>query len=718
MPSLFRTILFLVIAGVTLISPLAEAQDRAPTNSELLDDFRHYVITRQDQLAEASGAALLSRGLTPEEFVGLVEDSRFGLEGFENAIRKGLFIDQVESIAAQLEQLYQQGRKDKARNPDEIARNINLLASNQRGRILGRQRLQFAGEYATPQLLQVLVAKSDPALEAEVERILVSMGADAVAPITAALLAVDPVLQERLAGVLGRTQHPAALAPLYELAYSTDVPTVKVAAESAIARISGSFNPNLQLTDLYALLAEDYYDHSRSLTRFPNELHQLVWSFDPSLGLYATPIRTEVFHEARAMELAEQALEFDPTNSRAVSLWVASNFSREIDTPEGYDNPMYPADRRDALYFAVAAGPRVTQDVLARALEDRDTPLARRAIQALRRSAGGAGLWDGLGGSRPLLDALSYPDRRVQYEAALALGAANPVEPFPGAERVTPLLASAIRDAATRFALVVTPGVERQQMITNLLSNEGYTVLPAASSLADASSTIAEAPGVDLIVVEGRTPLVEQTINDARASSKLRAAPILGVLPAAGWSELHFRFENDALTEVRREGISDDQMLESARQLVLEASGPLITEDEAQRYAFDSLAVLRDLAISGSSSLSVSDAALPLIGALESTSGEVRLEVADVLARIGQRRSQIALMDAALDASGDERVALLEKVTRSAKAFGNLLEDRQVNRLVDLTSADNAEVATAAAALMGALNLQGGEILDLILVSR
>lgn len=719
MPSLFRPIVLGLIALSTLLASLhATGQDRQPTNNELLDDFRHYVITRQDMLAEASGAALLNRGLSPEEFVGLVEDSRFGVEGFENAVRKGLFIDRVEHIAAQLEQLYEQGKRDKGRNPDEIARNISLLGSNQRGRILATQRLQFAGEYALPQLLQVLLAKTNPALEAEVERLLVGMGADVVAPLSAALPLVDPVVQERLAGVLGRTQHPAALAPLYELAVTTDNPTVRAAAERAVARVAGSFNPNLAVSDLYVLLAEDYYDHSRSLTRFPNELHQLIWTFDPAMGLYATPVRTEVFHETKAMMLAEKALELDPTNHRAVSLWIAANFSREIDTPAKYENPIYASDRRDALYFAVAAGPRVTQDVLDLALNDRDTPLARRAIQALRRSAGGAGLWEGLGGSRPLLDALSYPDRRVQYEAALALGAANPVEPFPGADRVTPLLASAIRDAAARFAVVVARDINRQQEIATILQEEAYEVLAPASSLDAASAAIAEAPGVDLLVVDGLTPLVESTINEARAHTKLRATPILGILPVSGWSEVHFRYEDDPLTEVRREGISDEQLRESTRQLVVEAAGPMITEEEARRYALDSLSVLRNLAISGSSSLSVSDAALPLITALESSEGDVRLEVADVLARIGQRRAQVALMEAALEAEGDERIALLDKVTRSAKTFGNQLERRHINRLVELTSHQDTAVATAAAALMGALNLQSGEILDLILAGR
>ena len=696
----------------------AAAQNAQPSANQLLDDFRHYVITRQDELAEATARALLARGLSPEEFVGLVQDSRFGEEGFENALRRGLFIPSVEDAAAQLEQLYQQGRRDKARNPDEIARTIALLGSTQRGRILATQRLRAAREYATPQLLQVLVARRDPALEAEAERVLIALGADAVAPLSAALLNVDPVTQSRLALILGMTRHPAALAPLYELAATTDTADVKAAAVRAVERISGEYRDTLAPSELYLLLADDYFDESPSLTRFPGEPHQLLWNYDPALGLYPTPIRTEVFHEARAMQLAEKALSLDAQNKGAVALWVAANIRREIDTPEGYENPEYGPSRRGALYYAVAAGSATTQEVLARALRDQDTPVARRAIEALRISAGGAGIWSGVSRSRPLLAALAYPDRRVQYEAALAIGEANPVEPFDGAKRVTPLLASAIRDAGNRFALVIARDPETQQAWASRLAGEGFDVLAPSPTLASAAAVVAEAPGIDMIVAQGTRADVDAAIEEARADPRLRAAPILGVMPVAAWNETRFRFANDPLTDTRRAGLNDAQFTQAVHTLAQKASGPPITVEDARRYARESLGVLRDLAISGSASLSVSDATTPLIAALASTEGDVRLRVADVLARIGQRRAQVALVEAALDASGEEQVALMEGVTRSAKTFGNMLESRHIRRVVELAGATDTRLATVAAALMGALNLDAGEIRELILAVR
>ena len=72
-------------------------------------------------------------------------------------------------------------------------------------------------------------------------------------------------------------------------------------------------------------------------------------------------------------------------------------------------------------------------------------------------------------------------------------------------------------------------------------------------------------------------------------------------------------------------------------------------------------------------------------------------------------------MDAALAASSDERVALLAKVASSAKRNGNLLEPRHITALRDVVTGGEDAEATAAAALMGALNLPNAELVPLIL---
>ncbi|MBL4698422.1 MAG: hypothetical protein JKX70_06275, partial [Phycisphaerales bacterium] len=65
---------------------------------------------------------------------------------------------------------------------------------------------------------------------------------------------------------------------------------------------------------MYSLLANSYYAQPAELTSFPNESHQLVWNFNPGLGLVMVPIETPVFHEAMTMRMAEKSLGLNPAD--------------------------------------------------------------------------------------------------------------------------------------------------------------------------------------------------------------------------------------------------------------------------------------------------------------------------------------------------------------------------------------------------------------------
>ncbi len=690
---------------------VAPAAEEAASPRDLMSDYLHYVIIRQDELALAAANALLDMGITAEEFVGLVEDSPDLPERFDRATLNALAVPALEDVSAQLRKLYEQGRLDRARNPEEIARNIELLDGTARARGLGRERLMAAKEYAVPQLLEVLLQRARPSLESHVERLLADMAGDAVAPLCAALPGVDEATQVRIVRILGQSGFPAARACLYDLMRSASSAPLLKDCERSITLVQGAEpDPRVSVAELYWDLGEDYYAGSRSLTRFPGEEHQLLWNFEPGIGLFATPIRTEVFNEARAMDLAEKALKADPQHEDAIGLWLAANFRREIDAPEGYDNPVYPADKRGALYYAVMAGSDATEQVLARAIEDRDTPLARRAIEAISLTAGDAG-----GAPRALIDALTYPDRRVQYDAALAIARSKPTRAFPGSERVTPILAGAVRDASERFALVLAGDPERQQRLNDLAAAKGYTVLFAGRTLMDGSAALAEAPGVDLLLVDLPRGATEELLSSARQTPKLGATPALCLLPIEAYNDLWPRYESDPLTALARQGVSDEQITERIEQLAMRATGPTVGPEEAESYARASLGALRDLTISRNPVLDASAAGLTLVAALEEAAGDVRLQVADVLSRINMKRAQAALVDAALESEGGEQIALLSAATESARSFGNMLEQRQLRDVVELTRSDDGGVATAAAALVGALNLREAQLTPLIL---
>jgi HEAT repeat protein len=683
---------------------------------ELLRDFIHYVKIARFDIASDLGTRLIDTGISEEEFVDLVEQSR-EQQRFEEAIAAGLRVPVLEPVAAQLELMFREGKLDRARNPDEIARNIALLTEGLRARTLARERLIFAGEYAMPQLLDAYLQNKDLALKAQVQRLMVDMGRGAIAPLMSALPNLDETSQEAVAEVLGLIPYRTSLPVLIDVYQNTTNNAVRQATGRAISRLGG--NPGSDLADMYALLADSYYAEPAELTSFPDEDYQLVWNFDPGLGLVMVPVRTPVFHEAMAMRLAERALSLDPQNDETLALWVSSNYSRSFDTPENYENPMYSSDRRDAEYFGIAVGPEIDQVVLRRGIDSRDTPLVRSAIQAIAQTAGPRSLWgQDLDGRYPLLESLNYQNRRVQFETALALGNAQPAESFNGSERVIPLLASAVKDASARYAIVLT-GEERERydQYRSSLERAGFTVLPPApEGLGQLEAAIAETPTIDLIVSAQGFDNTLLTIETARTENKTSVSPVLALMGADDLVPMQRQYGRDQSIAVRRQSISNSAFDNSVETLLEVASGGPISLDEADEYATRAIDVLRNLAISNNQVLNISDAASILIDVLEQVDGFTMLDIAEIISYMPQDKAQQAIMDKTLGVSEDMQVEMLTIVADSGKRHGNKLNNRQIRRLIELAQSDNDELASTAAATMGALEVDNDTLLQLIFV--
>lgn len=700
----------IALASTTLAQP--ESQDEQQL--ELLRDYIHFVKIARFDVAADLGRRLLDSGITSEQFVDLIEQSR-EQQRFEEAVAAGLRVPVVEPIAAQLESLFRDGKLARARNPQEITRNIGLLTEGLRARTLARERLMIAGEYAMPQLLDAYLQQKDLALKAQVQRLMVDMGRQAIAPLMAALPGLDATSQEAIAEVLGLIPYRTSLPVLIDVYQSTDNNAVRQATGRAISRLGG--NPGSDVAEMYALLANSYYSEPAELTSFPNEDHQLVWNFDPGLGLVMVPIQTPVFHEAMSMRLAERALNLQPQNNETLALWVASNYSRHFDSTDGYENPVYGSDRRSAEYFGIAVGPEIDQLVLRRGIDSRDTPLVRSAIDAIAQTAGTRSLWgQDIDGRYPLLESLNYQNRRVQFETALALGNAQPAESFNGSERVIPLLASAVKDAAARYAVILT-GDDRESydQYRVALEQQGFSVLPPApDGFGQIETAIAESPTIDLIVSAQGFDNTLLSIESARGDNKMSVAPVLALMGPDDLIAMERQYGRDQTVSVRRQAISSSAFDSSVETLLEVASGGPISVDEADEYAERATEVLRNLAISNNQVLNISDAASILIDVLEQVEGFTLLDIAEIISYMPQVKAQQAIMNKALDSETDIQVEMLTILADSGKRFGNQLNNRQIRRLIELAQSDNQDLATTAAATMGALEVDNDSLLQLI----
>jgi hypothetical protein len=365
-----------------------------------------------------------------------------------------------------------------------------------------------------------------------------------------------------------------------------------------------------------------------------------------------------------------------------------------------------------AEFFATAAGPAILQDVIAMALDAQDTALARAAMAALARTSSTRGMV-AQGGRNALVEALGYPDRRVRFDAALVLANALPQQAFASDAAVVPILGSMVAAGGSTGA-AIAQNDEDLRTIDARLVGIGFRPLRGGRDFSALSTELVGGQGVDLIVVQGPRGFVRDTIAAIRNSRVAGAAPVVVLADPADASGLSIDFDGDARVAVMSAGSADAQFGRAVAASSGGAGGSVVSEEEGEDYTLRALGALEMIADSGSPVFDVRNAEIPLLGALATASGEMRLRVADVVARVPTERSQRTLMDTALAAQGDEQAELLLRLAESARRFGNMLEPQQVDALRKVITSASGPEADAAGTAYGALGLPVRDVVRLI----
>ena len=206
---------------------------------------------------------------------------------------------------------------------------------------------------------------------------------------------------------------------------------------------------------------------------------------------------------------------------KAVSLWIASNFKREAELPQGAKDPTRGEGQPDAHYYAVASGVQFVNPVLARALRDHNAQVAFKAIRALEVTAGASSLFSGEAG-QPIIDALAFPDKAIRFEAAYAIGSAVPQQDFQGKDRVVQILADALNATGKPNVLVVLPSQNDVNAMAEGLNGQVNVV--GATSATAAIDQSQKLPGVDYIIVSEDLPEAEvnRVFDAANTNPRLR----------------------------------------------------------------------------------------------------------------------------------------------------------------------------------------------------
>lgn len=699
----------------------AKPTDAAVQQRRMLEDFIHYVRIARPDLASANAKALFDSGISDAEIASLVDENDLGAR-VESMLRVGRGMEGVSDLVNEFESRLEKGRRDLSRDPKRVKEAVQMLVGTRRQQILAQGRLLQAGEYAVPELLRQVVEGRNAQLEQASVDMLIAIRRQAVTPLAVSLKHLDAANQRQVSEILGSIGWPHA-GP-YLLALSEDPtasPDVRAAALSAYGACGGTTG---DLSGSWTQLAKRYFDGEQSLIAFPAERTNNVWGWDDFVGLVPTPVPTPIFSQIMSMTTSRNALAVKPENASALALFVAADLKRENELPEGEIDPIYGDKTFSPQFFATAAGTSTASQVLAMGLASYDTPLIRDAIAALAETGGAGNLAlrdggpvreNGVAGSAPLVESLRYPDRRVQYEAALTLGNALPSQSFPGDYAVVPTLASAVRTGNAIFAVVVAQEPEDRQVLASRLQARGFTVIGSGAAFNEIEGDIAAAPGVDLVVVRGGADFARNQLASVRVNARTSAAPALVITGGTEMLSLNRDLERDRRTLVSQTGLGDEQFAAAVGAVMKRTSGGAITEAEAQQYAIESLDTLRTIATAGNPIYKIEDAQNALLAAMDSRTGGVRLLVAEVLALTNTETAQRKLFDAALAAKEGEQVELLDRVAASARRFGNKAEPRQIDALLKLIGDSKGATADAAARVHGALNLPAANAVKLIL---
>ncbi|MCH2136783.1 MAG: hypothetical protein MK101_09410 [Phycisphaerales bacterium] len=672
---------------------------------QLLQDFVHYSLTANVELAQASGDALLDSGVSDQELAEIVDDDPALRDRLIRAYRWGREVPALEQVSGQIEKRVEMGRLEQARDEGRIEEAIPMLGGTRRERQLGARRLLAAGEHAVPAIVRAFNSPELPsAIRVEIIQLMPAIGREAVDPLTTALPHLPAPQQVVVTDALARIGYPHAQPALATLAQDDSAPSIsRQAAADALGRLGSS--SDVDLAALHTRQARRYlaeFEHLRAqpipVRTVEGELvsKQNVWRWDPTTGLVTTTVPDRLYHPVMAARHAFAARALAPEDRDALAAFVAANLRLAHRMGEEDLSTVLPELDRSPAFYATVHGPDVARDVLALSMDQQDAELALDALDAMSRVSGSNDLLEG-GDREPLLEALLFDDPRVRFEAAIVAASSMPKTGFPGSERVVPLLGRAALGGAGKLAAVIAAEDAARHRGVEALEQAGYRVVAVGNGL---ESTLPEGSSLDLLWIEMGPPHSNGAEHAAPLLESL-GMPILLVMP-----QVDIDRAQGALSQVPDLTLMQQSASADAAGHVLADISEQSALTGAQRkiYAVRALSALRDLASVAPDGLHAGDALAPLSQLVQHGDGGQKLLAGEVLAAIDTAEAQRALINASLSPdAGEDRDRLLDLAASSVRLYGDHTTRRQRADLMELIKHASGAEAEAAARLQGSL---------------
>ncbi|MFW6132951.1 MAG: HEAT repeat domain-containing protein [Planctomycetota bacterium] len=696
--------------GVPSIVDIEERKAADPAEmsvEELWQQGLYYIRTANADAARSHIEAILNRDVDPKTAYALSLRPPEAM----TQLTRGSHLPGLDEPIAKLRKLIEKGYRARRADAERIKNAINMLDGGLESYNLGRSRLIESGEYAVPYMIQKLLAADvSDKMRARIVNVLPAIGKDAVRPLSAALQTEDEGLQEVLANALGRIQYPHAAPRLAELMNREGVlDKAAQTARNALLACAGKSALGKSTAELYYRYAEKYYDRAESLRPDSRSATGNVWRWREGLGLVHIAVPRAIFCDIYAKRMARLALEHDETFYAAVPLWLSAAFNAEANLPPGEVNPLQRAGQPPARFYALASSPEYLQQVVQRALEDHNTPVALSTLKALVRIIGADSIVD----ARPIVAALTYPDREVRFFAAVSLAEANPEHRFDGAQMVLPILAGALRQPGKQIVLLICADLEQRNLLKGHLRQKGYKVIEAAEA-DKAMAAAQEYGGADAAVI-GARPSAEQVVKLLRSDARYVRLPMVVAHDVPSARKLA---EDDPTVSVVPDEPEPDRLTTSIAQTIRASVGRPLSPDEAARWAVAAAEAIERLGRRGSGVYDLSLILPALRQALGGGPAEVRQAAARALGAIDAAPAQQAVARTGNDTDAPDpvRLSAYRALSESLRMYGNALTEGLIDgvRSVAQNADESQPMRQAAAEAFGAMGLESEDIVPFI----
>lgn len=711
--------------GVLLLEQDAESEALGPNGQQVYQALE----TGREQMNEADDgwyfASIGRFGIANANFQALLNsepDPVALLEFSDRVPRRQTILVQLaghpvigESVGGVLK-LLQQGEQLIKADPIRVREHISRLDGPPRAYENAVAYLKDSGEYAIPFMVEDLRDSEKQALTPAIVRTLPRIGRPGLNPMVVALRMDDPTTAKYLVSALGEIGYWQAVPYLVKLRDdSATIPDVKTSVAAALGALAGrgvAVDPGLTAAQAFYQLADAYYADTASLAADPRLDSANVWYWRDRM-LQNIKVPTPIFNEVMCMRCCEEALLLDPNLRPALALWLAANFRREAQLPEGEIDHTRPANNPPSDYFAQSAGADYCLTALARGVDDGDPAVALGAINALRKTAGASSIVGDQAGRNPLAEALSFPDRMVRIRAGLALGNALPTQAFQNYQNLIPVLSEALTlFGGAQHALVVDADAESANAAADAIRGLGYTAVTSSALLPGLQTVRNELPGLDVILLASdlQSPDLPTALTQIRSDFHFAAVPIVVVAKKEQLSAVQDMVRADHRLGVVEAGPTAENLTAAIAKVSKAVGAQAITPTVGTGLSLEAAQTLGLLAITNNPLFNVKDAEPALINALQSDDADLRVTAAQVLGYLGTSTAQEAVARIALDEEESEemRVAMFAALADAAKHHGSQLSENLVQMVIAAAeSHENMAIRTAASQALGAQNLPG-----------